>query len=322
MKLRDLGERKILEKIIFRYTESKLNELGKDEDAIALRINDTYLVINVDTFVKGTDAPPEMTELHIGYRVVTMTVSDLISKGALPEIILLSISAPPDLEITKLDSLLDGIRIACEKYNVKYLGGDFGESYDLILTGVGLGRTNKIIRRNTALPGDTVWVTGAFGNSGAALHYLLRGGNGERHLIDDILEKYFFSPLSLNDGKALREIASAAMDSSDGLAITLNTIASQSNVMIELHEIPISTAAKKYAIENNLDPLDLVFFGGEEFEIVFTVRGISDDEVISRFREYNAREPIKIGIVKKGEGVYFKGNKIPCRGWEHFSDKR
>jgi len=322
LKLRELGERRILEEIIFRYTESNLNELSKDEDAVALRINGAYLVINVDTFVKETDAPPKMTELQMGYRVVTMTISDLISKGALPEIILLSISAPPNLDITKLDSLLNGVKIACRKYNTKYLGGDFGESHDLILTGVGLGKTNKIIHRNTTLPGDTVWVTGAFGNSGAALHYLLYKGSGEKSLIDDILENYFFSPLSLNDGKALREIASAAMDSSDGLAITLNTIANQSNVMIELHKIPISDIAREYAIKNNLDPLDLALFGGEEFEVVFTVRGISDDEVINLFRAYNARKPIKIGIVKKGKGVYFKGKKIPYRGWEHFRDKK
>ena len=318
MRLKELGERKILEDIIFNYIELDPNQLSKNEDAVALKINNEYIVVNVDTFVRETDAPPKMTEFHMGYRVVTMTISDLISKGAIPEVLLLSISAPSELNIDELKALLNGVKKACEKYNTKYLGGDFGEASDLILTGIGLGKTKKLIHRNTALPGDSIWVTGPFGNSGAALHYLLHNGSGEKGLIDTILENYFFSPLNLNDGKALRDIASAAMDSSDGLAVTLNTLANQSGIMMEIHNVPVSDIARKYAARNGLDPLDLALFAGEEFEIVFTVRGLSDEDVLNHFRSYDARPPIKIGIAKEGSGVFLDKKRIPAKGWEHF----
>ncbi len=318
MKLKDLGERKILRDIIFRYINSNKNELGIDEDAVALRINDLYLVLNVDTFVRETDAPPGMTEYQMGYRIITMTISDLLSKGALPSSVLLSISAPDNMEIDKFRALLIGISDACKKYHVSYLGGDFGESKDLVLSGVGIGTAERLIYRNSALPGDTVWVTGPFGFSGAALHYLLSGGKGNKEILDQILQNYFYSPLKLNDGKALHKVASAAMDSSDGLAFTLNTIAEKSKVKIEINKIPISKPVLEYARINNLDPVNLALYSGEEFEIVFTVRGVSDYKVRKVFRELNARDPIRIGVVTEGVGVYYRGERVSFKGWEHF----
>lgn len=318
IRLRDLGERKILRDIVFNYLDTNENELGIDEDAVAIKLDDEYLVVNVDTFVESTDAPPRMTRYQMGYRVVIMTISDLISKGALPKFILISISAPKDLKKEDLRELLSGIKDACNKFEASYLGGDLGASEDLVLTGVGFGTTRKLIHRNTALPGDTVWVTGPFGISGAALHYLIHGGKGNRNLVRQILRNYFFSRLSLNEGKAIQEIATAAMDSSDGLAITLNTLAEQSKVMIELNRLPVSKLAVEYADSNNINLIDLVFFSGEEFEIIFTVRDLSDSKVMAIFKKNNARPPIKIGVVKEGRGVFYQGKKIPYKGWEHF----
>lgn len=319
LKLKELGERKILEKIVFPYLDVNANPLGLDEDAVAFKLADErYLIINVDTFVRKTDAPPQMNYYEMGFKVVVMTISDLLAKGAIPSFLLLSISAPPDLSDNELESIVMGVKAACERYRAYFLGGDLGAADDIILTGIGVGFSSKLIPRNGATPGDTVWATGMFGLTGAALHHFLKEGHAPKTLLSTITGAYFYPPLSVEDGMAISKIAVAAMDSSDGLAVTLNTIARMSKVRIELETIPIAKEALEYAKINKIDPYELALFAGEEFEIIFTVRDLADNEVIKIFQECNARTPIKIGRVVEGSGVYFRGMKIPERGWEHF----
>jgi len=295
------------------------NPLGLDEDAVAFKLADErYLIINVDTFVRKTDAPPQMNYYQMGFKVVVMTISDLLAKGAIPSFLLLSISAPPDLSDNELESIVMGVKAACERYRAHFLGGDLGAADDIILTGIGVGFSSKLIPRNGATPGDTVWATGMFGLTGAALHHFLKEGHAPKTLLSTIIGAYFYPPLSVEDGMAISKIAVAAMDSSDGLAVTLNTIARMSKVRIELETIPIAKEALEYAKINKIDPYELALFAGEEFEIIFTVRDLADNEVIKIFQECNARTPIKIGRVVEGSGVYFRGMKIPERGWEHF----
>ncbi len=315
-KLRDLGERYILHELIFPRLMA--DEINIDEDAVMIRINDKYLVINIDTFVGSTDAPPSLSFNDIGYKTVIMAASDVVAKGAKPKIFLSSISLPPDTSVTQLKALLEGIREACERYGIKYIGGDLGASNDVVITGACCGLTNKVILRRGARPGDLVWVTDEFGYTGVALHYLLRGGERVKG-IEEALSRFKKPKLRIKEAEIIKNIATSAMDSSDGLAITLDTIARMSKVRIILDEIPIAEIAVDYAKINNLEPSDLALYAGEEFEIVFTTPGhVPPETIMEAFKQNGLKEPILIGKVIEGEGVYYRHERIEVRGWEHF----
>ena len=314
MRLSDLGERKLLKEIVFKYLESPDFE---DEDAAILRFGNEFFVINVDTFVESTDMPRGMTYYDVGWKSVMMAVSDIVAKGAVPKGVLVSITASENLDVSAFEYILRGIRAACDFLGCWYVGGDLGAGKDLVVSVVCFGLTKKVIRRSTAKVGDSVWVTDLFGISGLALHYLLRDGIPIEN-IDNILQNFFRPRIDIKYALALQSLATASMDSSDGLAVTLNDIASASNVAINLHKIPISPLAIDYANRNDLDPMDLALFAGEEFIIVFS-SDRPDSEIFEVFEKLGLRKPIKIGEVVEGRGVFFEEKKIPRKGWEHFS---
>jgi len=320
LRLKDLGERRVLNDIIFKYLDREENILGIDEDAVAYKLPDgQFLVVNVDTFVKSTDAPPLMTFYYMGVKTVIMTLSDLMAKGAIPKYFLLSASLPSDLKVEDLEQILSGVKDTCYKFNVKFSGGDLGSAPDVILTGIGIGYARRLLNRSSAEPGDYVWVTGYFGLTGAALHYLLKQGRVlNKKVLNKIIDYFLNPPICLNDGLAVSSVAKAAMDSSDGLAITLWTIAKQSKVKIVIEKLPLTREVIKYALWNNLDPRDLVFYGGEEFEIVFT-SSLPEEEIINNFKKLGARIPIRIGVVEEGSGVFFNGKLLENKGWEHLT---
>jgi len=314
MDLGRLGERKILENIIFKYLDSERRYI--DEDAIFVRVGNKYVIMNVDTFVRSTDMPKNMEYYHAGWRTVTMTMSDIVAKGGSPEAFLCSITAPVNMDEKDFEDIIVGIRDACNFYRCRYIGGDLGSGEDLVISGIGIGLSDKFIARSGAKIGESVWVTGEFSISAVALHFLLVGGKKITGL-ETVVKKFFRPIVEPNIALALREVASSSIDSSDGLAISLNEISRLSNVAIVLEKIPIADVVNDYARINNLDPLEMALYCGEEYEIIFTT-GLPEREVYSIFKRLGLKRPIKIGSVTRGVGVYYDGKRIPRKGWEHF----
>jgi thiamine-monophosphate kinase len=111
------------------------------------------------------------------------------------------------------------------------------------------------------------------------------------------------------------------MDSSDGLAYTLNELSKSSNLCFKIYNIPIAKEAIEFAKLNSLNPEELALYGGEEYEIVFTVKKDKWNEVLE-IAKNKKFEIIKIGEVFPGRGVFLVKNskeiEIPYKGWEHF----
>ncbi len=316
MKISELGERKVLE-LLKQFIDA--NELHIDDDAVAYKMGNKYIIINIDTIIGRMDILPGTTPYQIGMKTVTMTTSDIVAKGGKPIFFLTSIGVNRNTQISFLQEIERGIKETCEKYNMKFFGGDLNESDDLVISGVTVGVTDKIISRKGASQNETVWVTGPFGYSGAAFHYLLNEGDATPKL-KEIIRKTIEKELTVKDGTIIKNIATSSMDSSDGLAITLNTLSEINNIRIDIDYLPIPDCVKEYAKENGLNPEELALYAGEEFEVVFTSNK-PDDEIIQRFKENNLPVPIKIGKTKEGKGVYYKGVKVEARGWEHFKSK-
>lgn len=328
MKASDLGERGIIE-LIWRvlsehggFKPSKI-PLPHPDDATAIEMEGgKYLLMKSDTFVKRTDAPRGMRHRSMGRKALVMNISDLAAKGAEPLAFLFSLGVPRGYDARRIEELVQGLAEASREYGVPILGGDVCESKELFVAGFATGAAKRIVRRSGATPGDIVAVTGPFGDTAAALRILLEGLEAPPRLRRKALRSIYEPSARLGLGRRLAEagVVTSSMDSSDGLAFTLNELARSSKVGMRISSIPASPVALELSRLHRLNVSDLVFFGGEEYEIVYTVsRGKWEDAL--RISRESGGHLIGIGEVILGSAViYSEGGAevpVPPKGWEH-----
>lgn len=311
-RLADLGEWNTIEALLPLLDQ---NVLAKNDDAVAIEVTNKYVVCNTDILVWETDVPQRMTPYQAGKKLVTMTVSDVVAKGGKPKCFLSAALYPPEARSEEFLAVSKGIKEQCSAYQVGFLGGDLGEG-SRSLTGVCLGLSNKVVPRSGASPGDFVWSTGYFGKTGAAFDYLFSNGTSIEEM-SELLQSVLEPEIQPYLHEIIGDLATASIDSSDGLSISLHELAKESNVQIKVEKLPISSLAERYARQNNLAIRDLVLYGGEEFHIIFTTDR-SPHEIKALFQKENLPSPLLIGRVKKGTDVFLKDEKIPRKGWEHF----
>lgn len=323
MKAFEIGERKIID-IIWSILEKDNHLLDQvlphPDDASAIKLNDYYILLKTDMLVRKTDIPKRMRMEKIGSKVIVMNTSDMISKGAKPLAFLYSLGIPRNFSIKKLKSIIIGMSKKAKDYGIKILGGDLGEADDLIISGFLIGISKRIIKRSGANIGDIIATTGRFGNTSASYKILLEGFYAPRNLRRKIC-KSIYEPNAKINFLSICDYVTSSMDSSDGLAYTLNELSKSSNLCFKIYNIPIAKEAIEFAKLNSLNPEELALYGGEEYEIVFTVKKDKWNEVLEIARNKKF-EIIKIGEVFPGRGVFLVKNskeiEIPYKGWEHF----
>jgi thiamine-monophosphate kinase len=328
MKASDLGERGIIDMIwkVLSVRGAKVateSALPHPDDAAAVTTADGgHLLLKADTFVKRTDAPRGMRHRDMGRKTMVMNMSDLAAKGAEPLAFLFSMGVPRGYPSKRIDDLVQGLAEASGEYAVPILGGDVCESRELFIAGFAAGRAKRLIRRSGASPGDIVAVTGPFGDTAAAFRILLGGLEAPPKLRRLLLRSVYKPSAQLKLGRQLAEegLVTSSMDSSDGLAFTLNELAKSSGVGMKIGSLPLSAASLEFSRLHGIKRSDLVFYGGEEYEIVYTV-GRGSWESALRASKASGRCLIGIGEVVKGSKVtYAEGGKealLPSKGWEH-----
>ncbi|MBC7121025.1 MAG: thiamine-phosphate kinase [Candidatus Methanosuratus sp.] len=327
---RDIGERGIID-LIWTLVDRKSprarleSPLPHPDDASAIPLQDgRYLVLKTDMFVRRTDAPKGMHHSQMGRKSVVMCASDLAAKGAMPHAFMHSMGIPPGYRSGSLMGLVDGILSACEEYDLKFLGGDLGESRDLVVAGFMVGFANRLVKRSGASPGDLLAVTGLFGDTASALEILLNGKCAPSKLRRRLLRSIYHPEARVKLGVALAETGAvtSSMDSSDGLAFTLHELAKSSGVRLVLSKVPVSRAAEEFASIHKISADGLALYGGEEYEIVLTVRPEMLEEA-QRVAAGIGGRLIQIGNVVEGQGVFVSDtggrSELPvgARGWEH-----
>jgi thiamine-monophosphate kinase len=328
MKTGDLGERGFLTSIRSYVNMAKGARLDFDDDASDFPISpDQSLVVNVDTFVRKTDWLPGMTAAQVGRKAAVMSLSDLAAKGAKPVCTMLSLCIPEDYDVSEAGELVRGFSQYSLKAGIPFIGGDMGMASDVILTGVAIGTASpdRIITRKGAEVGDIVAVTGFFGLTSVAYEILLRGQEVKSNLQKDALLAAYKPAINLELVPALAAIdgVTSSMDSSDGLGITLNTIAAQSKVRFVIDCLPAARGVEAFAQVHAMDKMKLVMQGGEEFILVLTIPESKYDEVVNIAK--SKRIPfIKIGQVHEGAGVVYESSEghidIPSSGYDNFKE--
>ena len=323
--LKDIGEVEIIELLQSYITSS--SEMGSNEDAYLIKNQIPYMLLNIDTMTKNSDFIPTQTWNQIGGKLVTMTFSDLVAKGAQPISFLSSLILEEDFLIDELKELVSSMQKTSEKYGAGYLGGDLGSATETVLTGVGIGSISKgtILTRRGAKTGDIVCTTQYFGLTAIGFDHLLvksekRFPNIHSALLREAKESVCQPKLRLMEGKILSEhdLATSAIDSSDGLASALNWLAKESKLNITIEKLPLHPSLANY-LTTPESIMDATLYGGEEFEIVFTIppRKLAKTKEIF---QANGCKCIEIGFCGKGKGVnYTHSNEtimVPSKGWD------
>lgn len=319
-----LTERQIIRVLKRRFDSNPKLPLGFDDDVAAFPLSKRRLfVLKTDMLVGSTDVPPGMTFEQAGRKAVVATVSDFAAKGVQPKGLLVSLGLVPPVRLSTVNEIVSGLERGARQYDCRIIGGDTSETDDLVIDCIGFGfaQTGRILRRDGAKPGDIVAVTGDFGRTAAGLRILL----GKKRPIPGKFSRLISSVLNpsakLDTGLKLARtgFVDSSIDSSDGLAWSLHEIARLSRVNIVLETIPVASDVKIFAREQGLVPEELALFGGEEYELVITIKR-------DKFTRVRRAVPSlqKIGIVTIGSGSVMarlggRFGKVEPRGYEHFS---
>jgi thiamine-monophosphate kinase len=324
-KVRELGERKVIERILQLITAMPSNPLPPWEDASALELGDGLIaLLKTDMLVWRTDVPPGMRPREVGWKAVVMNFSDLAAKGVRPLAFLASLGLPGETPLGMVEELIRGMDEASRHYDTYFLGGDTNEASEIIVSGVafGVGRRERLMRRSGARQGDILAVTGPFGDTAASFKMLLEGYDAPEDLRRHLLRSVYLPRARTEEGVALAEsgVVTASIDSSDGLAMSLHDLSRSSGVGFRVDRLPISEEAMRFAELHGLDPWELVLYGGEEYELVFTVKPEGVEEAREALEEVGGIL-LEIGVTTEDRNlIYLDGGveKPIGKGWEHF----
>ncbi|MHA2352145.1 MAG: thiamine-phosphate kinase [Candidatus Thorarchaeota archaeon] len=328
MKTGEMGERDFLAKISSFVNKPVGAVLGFDDDASDIPVSErNNLVVNVDTFVRKTDWLPGMTPAQVGRKTAVMALSDLAAKGVLPIATMLSLCVPEDYDVEDASEIVRGFSQYGLKSNIPYLGGDVGMCEDVVLTGVALGTAapKEIVSRRGAKDGDIVVVTGDFGLTSVAFEILIRELKADSELHQDALAAAYRPEIDFHLIPSLVDIGAvtACMDSSDGLGITLHTIARMSGYGFVIDNLPVSPEVETFCKDNELDILKIVMQGGEEFLLVLTIPSEMYDKALDVAKKKNIQLRA-IGSVVKGNRVVWESKEglldIPFAGYDNFKE--
>jgi thiamine-monophosphate kinase len=297
---------------------------GDDVSACDLG-NDNLAVLKTDMLVDKTDVPPGMSLWQAARKAVVMNVSDFAAKGVKPIGMLVSLGLPRTLTKKDVEEIGKGLNAGAREYGAYVVGGDTGEASDLVisLSLFGVAKRQEVMLRSGAKPGDLVAVTGFFGKSAAGLKILLDGVKATPKTRKILVDSVLMPHARLKEGLVLSrtKTVGGAIDSSDGLAWSLHEIARASHVGFLINRLPISEEAKEFAKVNRLDSLELTIYGGEEYELVLTIKPRLWEKA-EKAVETVGGKLLPIGKVTDEEQVLLEidGKKrfIEARGYEHF----
>ncbi|MFX1274868.1 MAG: thiamine-monophosphate kinase [Promethearchaeota archaeon] len=332
----DFGETaiiKIIESVIHEITGKIL--IQDDSFFFALppnKDNKMVAVFNSDMLVSTTDIPPQMDFHQIGRKSVIMNISDLIVKNVKPRAMIISMGLPKDLYIKNFKDIIRGIVECSRKYDLDYIGGDINETKEIIInpTIFGYQEDSKIIHREGINEGDVIVANGKFGLTGVGFDILLnkKGDISQypsyKRSIMSVLEPVDFKGEAFILGD--KNLASASIDSSDGLAKSLKELISSNSKIgfeINFNEELMDEEAVRYSKEFNISLKDLIFNAGEEFIHLFT---IPNEDILnaSKIIRDNHMELFRIGRVISDEKIYIieKSQKkgLTFSGFEHFKN--
>jgi thiamine-monophosphate kinase len=324
-----LGERKLINLIQSHLTVMPDLPVAFGDDVSAVNIGKGRVaVLKTDMLVDKTDVPRGMSLWQAARKAVVMNISDFAAKGVEPAALLVSLGLPRDFMQKEVEEIARGLNTGAREYGAYVVGGDTGETSDLVvaISLFGTAKRKELVLRSGAEAGDIVAVTGFFGKTAAGLRLLIDGYAASKELREVLLRSVCMPKARLCEGLALCRSGalSASIDSSDGLAWSLHELARMSNVGFLIDTVPVADEVRRFAEFNGVDALSLALYGGEEYELVVTVKPKRWADAEMAVKAVGGCL-LPIGKATRESQVMFEvdGEKVPveARGWEHFKSK-
>jgi len=334
----ELGEFGLIEHLTKNFEiQNASTILSVGDDAAVIDHFGKQTVITNDLLVEGVHFDLMYTPLkHLGYKTVVANVSDIYAMNAIPTQIILGLAFSNRFSLEALDEFYEGVHAACEHYGVDLIGGDTSSSqkgFIISCTAIGEVAPDTFVKRSTAQKGDLVCVSGDLGAAYLGLTLLEREKRiflenpgvqpdleGEKYIVGRILKPearkdivQFFAESGVKP--------TSMIDVSDGLSSEILHLCKDSQLGCMLYEdkIPIAEDTRQAAFKFNLDPTACALSGGEDYELLFTVKQEDYDKIAA-----NTDISI-IGYMAEAEAgshIYTKGgNKFPitAQGWNAFN---
>ena len=288
--IKQLGEFGLIDHLT---KEIKLKNVGSvfgvGDDAAVIDAGNKYQLASTDLLVEGIHFNLAYTPLkHLGYKSVAVNVSDICAMNGIPKQIMIGIAMSNRFTVESVDELYQGIRLACNHYDIDLVGGDTTSSTSGLMLSISiLGEVEKdiITYRGGAKINDLVVCTGDLGAAYLGLQLL----NRENRIFKDnpkiqpdlsgndyVLRRQLKPEAGIKYIKILSDmkiVPTSMIDISDGLASEALHISKNSKIGITIHEdkIPIDYTVMNLAAEFNLSPITCALNGGEDYELLFTV---------------------------------------------------
>jgi thiamine-monophosphate kinase len=310
--------KKLSEKEIIELMNKKKN---RSEDVEIFKLGNEQCAVCVDTLVESTDIPKCSKLSDISRKSVVSSLSDFASKGIIPKFCIISLTLPKTISKKQVQELSKGFSKVCKEFKIQLLGGDTNQGNEISIHVVLFGNVKNFIRRNDAKVKDVICTTGPFGYTASALEIIMKKRKSVQSFSTKSKNLFFKPKPRLKFGQESVNYITSSMDSSDGLSSCLNELSNQSKKKFLITKIPTNDDVVEFAEKNEISLNRLVFDGGEEFELVFTVTP-KNLKKIHTLAKKNKISIFEIGHVSKGNGVFFDdGNDsfiIKDKGWQHF----
>jgi len=316
-----MSEFELIDRFFSRPVRSA--KLGAGDDAAIIAPTTGHdLVITTDTLVSGVHFVPDHEAGALGHKALAVNLSDLAAMGALPRWALLALTLP-EVDERWLADFSDGFHDLARRHQLELIGGDTTRG-PLAITVTALGEVaeGKGLRRDQARAGDELWVSGQIGSAALALQHLRGDLRLKGRGLDACMARLVKPDARVELGRQLIDVASSAIDVSDGLVADAGHICKRSGVGMEISYAQIPTIADIMHLKADRLVRQALLTGGDDYELLFTVPA----GAASRMDAISGRVGLaltRIGRVVADAGVRVLDEtgsaiEIGAGGYEHF----
>jgi thiamine-monophosphate kinase len=295
----ELGEFGLIDHLTRNFeTHHASTILGVGDDAAVIDHFGKQTVVTTDLLIEGIHFDLMYTPLkHLGYKSVMVNLSDVYAMNATPTQITVSIGISNRFSLEALDEFYEGIFLACQKHGVDLVGGDTSSSQKgliISVTAIGEATPDKLVKRSGAQKGDLICVSGDLGGAFLGLTLMEREKKIylENPQVQPDLENESYIVGRLLKPEARKDIIAffeeqnilptSMMDVSDGISSEVLHLCRQSALGCRLYEekIPVSEQSRQAAFKFGLDPTVCALNGGEDYELIFTLKQEDHDKIV------------------------------------------
>jgi thiamine-monophosphate kinase len=298
-----------------------------DDAAVVVPERNRLDVLSVDALVEGVHFDRAFTPpAAIGHRALAVNLSDLAAMGAAPRLCLLSLALPPAWPVQDFDAMIGGLAALAARHGVHVAGGNLTKSPGPLFIDVtvsGSVKRRQVLTRSGARAGDELYVTGSLGAAAAGLRMLMSGS--ALTAANSCVRRFLYPEPRVQTGKLLgrNRAAGACVDLSDGLADGIRRLADRSGVgaIIDADALPIEPGARQWFEALGADPAVAAVTGGDDYELLFTVRPRSRGRLRGAMRHSDT--PLtRIGVCTADRKLVMRGasagdQPVPD-GYSHF----